>query len=284
MRSLGDKSAVPAASPEPQADIRVETRGPNLQFWSAKGFEWTHVELPIPELPVELEGLRILHLSDIHARGRWDDAYDQLIERVRRSAPDIILFTGDFLDCKRDYRPGFPFAKRLVNQLHARLGFFAVLGNHDRALSVEVLRELNVTLAGFRPITVAAGSASLEIIGLGGVERLDDVPPVLKSLTPKTPHSMRIVLSHYPDNLRKTAFLDPDLFLSGHTHGGQICLPKRIPIIKHDSLPRRFCSGIHRGYGTWVVINRGFGYSSHLPLRILCPAEVIEIKLKRVNV
>jgi uncharacterized protein len=86
-------------------------------------------------------------------------------------------------------------------------------------------------------------------------------------------------LSHYPDIVRETRFLNPDLFLAGHTHGGQICLPGKIPIFKHDSLPRPICSGIHRAFDSWLVVNRGFGFS-WLAVRMFCPAEVIEIRLR----
>jgi hypothetical protein len=81
--------------------------------------------------------------------------------------------------------------------------------------------------------------------------------------------------------IRSCASLTPDLFLAGHTHGGQICLPGRIPIIRHDSLARRFWLGIHRVHGTWLVVNRGIGFSTALQLRLFCPAEVVEIRLRR---
>jgi len=83
---------------------------------------------------------------------------------------------------------------------------------------------------------------------------------------------------HFPDHLRRTAKLQPHLFLAGHTHGGQVCLPGRIPILKHDAMPRRCCSGIHRVGDTWLIVNRGFGYTT-LPIRVFCPPEVLEIEL-----
>jgi predicted MPP superfamily phosphohydrolase len=94
----------------------------------------------------------------------------------------------------------------------------------------------------------------------------------------KGENTLRIAMSHYPDALRRIGRLEADLFLTGHTHGGQICLPGRIPIIKHDSLPRPYCTGVHRVDDTWLVVNRGIGFTT-LPIRVFCPSEVIEIKV-----
>jgi hypothetical protein len=130
---------------------------------------------------------------------------------------------------------------------------------------------------------IPIGDATIELIGLPGVDRrdldrgfVDAVPP--RGATP--PGTLRIVLSHFPDHLRRTEVLRPDLFLAGHTHGGQVCLPGMVPIIKHDSLPRPLTTGVHRVGPTWLVVTRGLGTTT-LPLRVFCPPEVMEIVLKR---
>jgi uncharacterized protein len=283
-RSLS-KSAEPgprAADPLPDLHpiISVDRPGPWLQIHTAKGFEWTTAELPLPHLPRDLEGLRLLHISDFHARGKWDSAYDELIQRVAANPPDLILFTGDFVDHKINPGPGFPVARDLIAKLKSRLGFIGILGNHDSGLTDEQLEQFDCQLVDHRRILINIGSAAFEIIGLGGLLRLEMDLPYLRSLPTRPTSAVRIVLSHFPDHLRRTAFLKPDLYLCGHTHGGQICLPGGVPILRHDSLPRKLCTGIHRAYGTWLIANRGFGFSSHIQFRVFCPAEVIEIRLK----
>ena len=140
-----------------------------------------------------------------------------------------------------------------------------------------------MTLIDHRRLCLAAGSATIELIGVAGVDRLDLDLPFLQSLGPKPAGSIRISLSHYPDALKKTQFLHSDVFLCGHTHGGQVCLPGGYPLMRHDSLPRRLCTGVHRVFGSWLIANRGLGYSSPMQLRLFCPAEVIEIRLRRVE-
>jgi predicted MPP superfamily phosphohydrolase len=266
------------------AAVSSRTRGPWLQLGSSRGFEWTQVHLPIPGLPPALEGFRILHLSDFHARRQWDRAYDDLLAGVERNPPDLILFTGDFVDYRYDFRVCWPNVERLLRGLRSRLGLAGILGNHDGDLLAIKMDELKIPLLDQRRLLIQSSDATLELIGLAGVDRDDVDIPFLESLGEKPANSVRIALSHYPDTILCTEFLKPDLYLCGHTHGGQICLPGRIPILRHDKLPRRLCSGVHRFHDTWMITSRGFGFSSMVPLRVFCPAEVGEITLVRGGV
>jgi predicted MPP superfamily phosphohydrolase len=273
-----DKHPTPREIPENGAAYLTSHPGPRLQLFSARGFEWNRLQLPIPGLASELDGFRILHLSDLHARSKWDPAYDDLIAGVQANPPDLIAFTGDFVDDKHDHRPELPYVRKLLAALPSRLGAVTVLGNHDGDLLGPPLASLNITLIDHKVLSLHSGSATLELIGLPGVARDDFDPAFLHSLGPKSPNSVRIALCHYPDLIRRCRFLHADIFLAGHTHGGQICFPGKIPVIRHDSLPPQLVSGTHRIHDTWLVVNRGFGFSS-IPIRLFCPAEVIEIIL-----
>ena len=88
----------------------------------------------------------------------------------------------------------------------------------------------------------------------------------------------RIVLCHFPDLFPAARHLEPDLYLAGHTHGGQVCLPGGFPLLTHDRVPRRFCKGIHRIDKTWFIVSRGLGFSGP-PIRLFCPAEAMELTL-----
>ncbi len=122
--------------------------------------------------------------------------------------------------------------------------------------------------------------ADIEVIAMPGPLREDLPRGFAGSMPPKTAHVPRILLSHFPDHIRRMRPLQADIFLSGHTHGGQVSLPGGTPIIRHDSLPIRYFHGVHRLHNAWFFVNRGFGFST-LPVRILCPAEVIEIRLRK---
>jgi hypothetical protein len=280
-RALDNGPPGSEGSPRPLI-IRRDRTGPRLQLLTAKGFEWVEAEIPIRELPPELEGFRLLHVSDLHVRKAWDPAYDEFIARVEANPPDFIAYTGDFVDNKHDSRRAMPVVRRLVNSLKSRLGTAAILGNHDGDLLGPPLASLNLTLLDHRRLALRSGSATLEFIGIAGVDRKDFDPGFLRSLGRKEPGTVRVVLSHFPDLVRRSRFLEADLFLAGHTHGGQICLPGGIPIIRHDSLPAKLISGIHWVYDTWLVANPGLGFSG-LPIRLFCPAQVIEIRLRKAG-
>lgn len=259
--------------------ILPRRRGPWLQLGSAKGYEWNVVQIPIAGLPPALHGFRILHVTDFHARARWDKAYDDLLEEIRHANLDIILGTGDFADNRFDHRAALPAIQRLTDGFVSRLGTYCVLGNHDGDLLAPVMANWKVTIIDHQRRQLHSGDATLDLIGLAGVDRLDVDAGWLQTLGEKPANSVRIVLSHYPDSITQCLPLKPDIYLCGHTHGGQICLPGRRPIISHDSLPVERCTGIHREQDTWMVANRGFGFSSHWQIRLFCPAEVIEIVL-----
>jgi predicted MPP superfamily phosphohydrolase len=261
--------------------VKGEGRGPWMQVGSVEGYNWTHVDVPVPSLPRALDGLRIVHLSDLHLRVGWDRAYDHLHAALNRDPPDLLLVTGDYVEDKRNPAPAIPTLRRMLAGLTARLGCFGILGNHDLDHVTPCLSGSNLTLIDGARRVLPVGDASIDLIGLPGVEREALTDDVVRSLPRRRePNSLRVVLSHYPDHIRRTAFLRPDLFLAGHTHGGQVCLPGGFPLLRHDSLPRRLCRGIHRVGETWLIVSRGFGFSG-LPLRLFCPAEVVEMRLRR---
>ena len=253
------------------------------------GFEWNCAKLAVPNLPPALEGLRILHVSDFHLRRFWKSPYDQLLAGIARNPPDLLLCTGDYVEEKHDYRPALPMVLRLVKGFKARLGCYGILGNHDLYWMEPPLRGTNITLidGARREIRVSGpdgtGDATIELIGLPGVNRRDLSDDFVNSIPRRRDGTLRVVLSHFPDHLRRVQYpLQPDLFLAGHTHGGQVCLPNGYPVVRHDTLPRRLCTGVHWVDRTWLVVNRGFGFSGMM-VRLFCPAEVLELRLTRMG-
>jgi predicted MPP superfamily phosphohydrolase len=268
-------------NPVPTFELNPGPRGKWFQVFRPFDFEWNRAKLQVPNLPSSLRGLRIIHLTDFHLRGRWHAAFDGLIDRVRAADADLLLFTGDFVDNKRNHSKAMPTVYRLAEGLTARRGCFAILGNHDGPDFGPKLAATKFDWISGERRELIFGDAKVELIGLPGYLRID-LPRDFAATMPPPPgpgdNTLRIVLSHFPDHLPRTAALRPHLFLAGHTHGGQVCLPGRIPILKHDRMPRRFCSGINRIEETWLVVNRGFGVTT-LPIRVFCPPEVLEIEL-----
>jgi predicted MPP superfamily phosphohydrolase len=257
-------------------------KGPWLNVFDVPGWEWNIVELAIDDLPGGLDGVRIVFLADLHLRRKWPSSFDGIVERLKREAPDLLLWGGDFIDDKRDHAPALPNLERLLGSVGATFGSFGVIGNHDGDLLIPRLNALGVKMIVHQRIDVPVRGGTIELIGFPGTHRVDLDERFLRAIPKRRAGVPRIVVSHYPDLIRaaEAAGLAPDLYLAGHTHGGQICLPNEWPIIRHDSLRRRYCKGVHDYGGTCLVVTRGLGFTT-LPLRVFCPGEVIEIVLKK---
>jgi predicted MPP superfamily phosphohydrolase len=265
-------------SDSPSEQARPKRRGRWLQLRNPVGFEWNRLRLPIAGLPLALAGLRILHLTDFHF-GQWSRAYDELIERVRANEPDLLLIGGDYVESKRDPWPAVPLVRRLLEQLTARFGCFGVLGNHDGPIGPNIVSS-NFTLIDRQRKLLEINGAKLELIGIPRLTRQGPDQAFIDSLPTKTVGVPRVVLSHFSDFVNRMRSSGVDLFLAGHTHGGQICLPGGLAMVKHTSLPRRYVRGVHRIENMWFVANRGMGYST-IRIRTFCPSEVVEIELVR---
>jgi uncharacterized protein len=258
---------------------------PWLQVYTSHNFQWNCYELPIANLNPALEGFCILHLTDVHLRPTWRKVHDELFARIDRDPPDIILFSGDVIEHQFDHRPSLATTERFLRSLNSRLDTWVTIGNHDGDLLGPHIERfgahfINGQFVRFQD--VARHNAPIELIGVPSVARDDVTDGFLYRVPAREPGALRIAMSHFPDVFDHllAPHIAPDLILSGHTHGGQICLPGRVPIIKHTALPRRYVTGVHRFGHTWLVIGRGFGFAKW-QIRMFCPAEVIELVLRR---
>jgi uncharacterized protein len=257
--------------PEPPADP-----GPWLELLTIRRLAWRAYTLPIPSLHPKFVGLRIVHLTDVHIARRWMPAWDKLLLRLVAAPPDLIVFTGDFVDRKDDHRPALSNLRRFVHGLKARLGVYAILGNHDSDLLPLSAPDLPVRVLMNETVTLRDDDAALELTGWYGVNRGDCRP----AFAPRSPGTLRLVLSHYPSLIDHAP--DADVVFAGHTHGGQVCLPGGRPILTHDPMPKAYARHVHQFGDTYLIVNRGLGFSSY-PVRCFCPAEAIEIKLTSGN-
>ncbi|MGH9481229.1 MAG: metallophosphoesterase [Terriglobales bacterium] len=231
----------------------------------------SHLEVPLSRLPAALDGLRIAHLSDIHyglfVSRRW---LLRVLELTQAQRPDLIAITGDFVT----QSPAFiePVSE-LVSKLHAPLGVFAVLGNHDfRAGAEPLTRALRR-----RGITVLRNQHRLlhrrgDAFQIAGIDDSRQHPDLAAALGP-TDRRFTLLLAHNPMALPQAAACGVDLVLSGHTHGGQIRFRLAAPLYERF-LPSGFLS-LDR---TQMYISRGLG-KVIVPMRVGAPPELAFLTL-----
>jgi len=239
------------------------------------------LELGVPGLPEELDGLRIVHLSDFHlgVPSPGVRAVRRAVAWTAERAPDLVVVTGDLLTHPR----GEPLLRELVAQLPQPT--LAILGNHDLAISRDpqamrsdlrelepatLLRDEGVQLA-LRGMSVWVAGADARLIVRG---RLRVDPNSLSR-----PADFRILLCHYP---RVVDMLQPgrfELVLAGHMHDGQIALPFPGGKIRFAQLQARFQRGVYRTSAGVLHVSPGLG-TTFVPFRFAARPEATELVLR----
>ena len=238
------------------------------------------LRIPLPRLPQELDGLRIVHLSDFHLGmpSRGERAVERAVAWAAERRPDLVLISGDLV--------ARPRGEQKMRQLVAQLpSCYAVLGNHDFARSRDPFAKSS-PLADLEPAVLLADQA--ETIDLRGRRvQVVGVDPRAYLHGRSRPtrfvdHSadLRILLCHFPsviDRMPPGAF---DLVLAGHVHAGQINLPKPGGKLRLAHPSWRYTEGLYRRPGGVLHVSPGLG-TTFVPFRFLARPEATELVLVR---
>jgi uncharacterized protein len=236
-----------------------------------------HNDIRCEDLPPRFDGFTILHISDMHVDMN-EVAMQRLIDLVGELRYDLCVLTGDF----RGKTYGrFDTALDGVERVrrHLRGPIYGVLGNHDTIQMVPGLEAMGIRILLNECEVIAREDQRIFLAGVDDAHfyRMDNIE---KAAMPIPDGAFSILLSHTPEIYRQAAHAHFRVMLSGHTHGGQICLPGSVPITLEAALPRRF------GAGAWQYLNM-VGYtsvgagSSVVPVRLNCPPEITLHCLRR---
>ena len=238
------------------------------------------LDLDFPGLDPAFEGYRIVQISDIHM-GHWisPDRLFGVIDLVNQQNPDLVAITGDFVSYELDEIED-PLVTAL-SRIEAVDGTVGVLGNHDHWLDPERVREIlrsgKVKELANDVYEVQRGGASLYIAGVDDIMvEADRLDLVLEKLPPEAP---AILLAHEPDFAEQSAATGRfRLQLSGHSHGGQVVLPRLGPVFRGSRF-LKYPNGAYQVGDMIQYTNRGIG--THVfRLRINCPPEITVISLR----
>lgn len=224
----------------------------------------------------------MVHLSDFHAGFTPSlnlRATRRAVDLALAAKPDLVLVTGDFAGGQH----GLGDLRRQLQRLRPPLGVFGVFGNHDHGESkapfVTPTDPAFVEGCGVRLLVnqVARVEHAGALVQIGGVDDTrggyEDLSAVLAALD-RRPGSLRLLLTHHADVVRRTAPGDFHVALAGDTHGGQICLPLPGRRIMLSDLHADFAEGAYDVGGRPLYVTRGVG-TSMLPFRAFCRPEVV---------
>ncbi len=224
--------------------------------------------------------LRVLHLGDLHLE-RITQREKQLNAPIQQLQPDLILFSGDFLNLSYNEDPvAIQQVREILKEWNAPLGVFVVTGSEAVDLEhivPDLLAGLSLRWLKNETVVVEKDGVPIAITGLSCSHRpfLDE--PVLQTLAQKIPNIFSILLYHSPDLAPNAARYPFDLMFSGHTHGGQVCLPLFGPLFTASLYGRQFQSGRYQIRNLVLYITRGIGLEGKAAprVRFLCPPEII---------
>lgn len=229
-----------------------------------------HNCVELQELPTGFDGFTILHLSDLHA-----DMNQAAVERMAELAVtleyDICVVTGDFRG--KAYGP-FDAALRAMLRARPQLGesVYGVLGNHDSVRMLPELEAMGIRMLVNESETIMRGNQRIHLAGVDDANYYA-AANVEKAASGIPRGEFSILLSHTPEIYKQAAEAGFHLCLSGHTHGGQICLPGSIPVTLSCDLPRRMGAGPWSYHTMAGYTSVGVG-SSIIPVRFNCPPEI----------
>ena len=265
------------------AGVALSTYG----IWSAYRLpQVTRRTLVFSDLPPGLDGLKLLHLSDLHAGMHLgEDAMQEIVARVNPLRPDLIVQTGDMIDISRAYIP--PYV-RAFRDLTAPLGVVTVLGNHDRYTGesevIRGCRDAGQVFVQNGCHVIERNGAALALLGIDDPHNWQpddpqaaDVAAALAAAPPAS-RAFRVLLAHRPGAWDAAVPRGIPLTLAGHIHGGQLYLP--VIGWSPGSLITKYVMGHFQRGNSQLYVSRGIGVVG-VPIRVFAPPEIELFELRR---
>jgi predicted MPP superfamily phosphohydrolase len=227
-------------------------------------------------IPKAFDGFTILQLSDLHIE-MSEGAMLRLAAKLPDIDYDLCVLTGDYrAQTFGPYEPALVGMARLCSALKGPI--YGVLGNHDTIRMVPELEDMGIQMLLNENHVIERDNQRIYLAGIDDAHfyRVDNIE---KAATGIPFDSFSILLSHTPEVYRQASYADFGLLLSGHTHGGQICLPGRIPVTLDSVLPRHMGSGAWKYHDMIGYTSVGAG-SSIVPVRFNCPPEITLHRLR----
>jgi uncharacterized protein len=227
-------------------------------------------DLPVRGLHPAFEGFRLLQLADLHCdlHPGFAGALAPVLDSLHY---DAAVFTGDYHNkIAAPAERSLTYMKEIVARVHTPR--FAILGNHDFIEKVAFLEAIGLPVLLNEAGTIDRGTARLWFCGIDDPHYFQ-AGDLVRARARVPADAACILLSHSPEPYREAEQQGFSTMLCGHTHGGQICLPGGVPVIRNARIPQRFVSGTWKYKSLTGYTSRGTG-ACGVPARFHCPPEI----------
>jgi hypothetical protein len=244
----------------------------------------THLTLTAETLDPDAPPVRVVHLTDLHVE-RASYRERRVVRAVNALQPDVIVLTGDYLNLSylSDETAAADF-RRLVNRLEAPHGIYAVRGSVEPAPEAmeELVEGTPVTWLEQEAVTLEVRGQRLTLVGVACSHRhARDTARLTQALEEAPPETFTLLLYHSPDLIEEVAAREVELYLAGHTHGGQLRLPLYGAIFTASRYGKRYARGRFEVGPTTLYVSQGLGFEGGgMPrARFLCRPEIVSLDL-----
>lgn len=243
------------------------------------------VKFVFPDIPKGLHGLKILFIADLHLLQyytSWFISGMSVIEQLKTPV-DLILLGGD-------YRFGYfgpedfvvPMIKEMLDKVEVKYGIYGVLGNHDISTVKEKFEEVGIHILVNEGVEISHNGTKIWISGVDAQHKIECADLSL-AIADAPENAFKITVSHSPEFelIEEASLWGVQLYLCGHTHGGQIGFPFIGPLYTNAKCKRKFAKGKWEYQNMQGYTTTGFGVTD-VPVRFFAEPEIVIIEILKI--
>ncbi|MBW8001113.1 MAG: hypothetical protein FVQ80_03720 [Planctomycetes bacterium] len=248
---------------------------------NAENLKLEKIQFSFPNLPEAFDNTRILLITDLHL-DNTKDSEERLMKIVKNIDFDYCFLGGDYTNRWQENETAHISLTKITKELLKKSRVFGVLGNNDKYQIARTLARAGAEMLINEGLLIERNNDKIYLAGIDDCCEYYALADTKLANQNAEKNSFKIMLAHAPDKYREAENQGYDLYLTGHTHGGQICLPFGIAVITGTTVPRTMVKGKWNYHAMQGYTSRGAG-TTNIKARYFCPPEITLITLRKTT-